>query len=69
MSKTSHPVPSRLAAPHWEKRGNTIWVSCGSCEGWFPVEEDLIVAATIELRCPHCGKAFTPDAAARIIEP
>jgi hypothetical protein len=55
--------------PHWEKQGNTSWVSCRSCQAWFPVGPDILAAATINLLCPHCQDEFLPDEAARIIEP
>lgn len=59
---TPHP-------PHWEKRGNTTWVSCRSCQAWIPVEEDLIAAGDIDLRCHACGDSFLPEQAAKIVMP
>jgi len=54
---------------HWEKRGNTAWVSCAACAGWFPVGPQLIAAGTIDLVCPHCAAAFPPAKAKQILEP
>ncbi|MBC8159012.1 MAG: hypothetical protein H8E94_06745 [Alphaproteobacteria bacterium] len=66
MSVTLKPV---AAAPRWEKQGNTIWVSCRACEGWFPIGGDLLANGTIELKCPHCNDAFLPPDAAKVIQP
>ena len=30
---TLHRDPPGAA---WEKRGNTVWVRCASCDTWFP---------------------------------
>ena len=43
MTVRLDPVPS---PPRWEKQGNTIWVACRSCNGWFPVEGGLLADGT-----------------------
>lgn len=62
-------MADRMTRPDWEKAGNTAWVRCAACDGWFPVAPSLIDAARIELACPHCGQRFLPDAAGEIERP
>ncbi len=66
MTVRLDPVPS---PPRWEKQGNTIWVACRSCNGWFPVEGGLLADGSIALKCPHCADMFLPPDAARVIQP
>jgi len=49
--------------PWWEKSGNTAWVRCGACGGWFHASEELLSAADAILHCPHCHAEFAPEAA------
>ncbi len=69
MSESSNRIRLNPRTPVWEKQGNTAWVSCRSCQGWFPVGLELLAAATIDLLCPHCQAEFLPDDAATVIEP
>ncbi len=55
--------------PHWEKQGNTVWVSCRDCREWFPVGPEMLAVGTIRLVCPHCQAMFLPDEAAKVVEP
>ena len=54
--------------PWWEKRGNTSWVACPQCRGWFPAAEALLARGDVALHCPHCGAEF-PPAQAKIARP
>jgi predicted Zn finger-like uncharacterized protein len=46
--------------PHWEKRGNTLWLSCPGCGVWFPVSPSMLRADAPQCRCPGCGQEFRP---------
>jgi hypothetical protein len=54
---------TRTPPPWWEKRGNTSWVSCPRCRGWFPAAEALLAQADAAPHCPHCHAEFAPAAA------
>lgn len=43
---------------HWEKRGNTLWIGCPSCTGWFPVSPVMARAEAPPACCPHCHQEF-----------
>ena len=58
-----------MSSPFWEKSGNVTWVSCRSCKGWFPVDDQLVEQDKVKLVCPYCGVQFSPGAAAEIIRP
>ena len=45
----------------WEKRGNTTWVGCPDCRGWFHVAPRLLKHTDAELFCPFCRKWFRQD--------
>jgi hypothetical protein len=59
------------AAPHpvapWEKSGNTSWVRCGACDGWFPVADAMLESKAVLMHCPSCHTEFTADDAARVV--
>lgn len=57
----------RTHSPAGEKRGNTSWVQCGKCAGWFHATEDLISRGTVNMHCPHCHAEFPPEAAKKIV--
>jgi hypothetical protein len=38
----------------WEKRGNTLWLSCGKCATWFPVSVALTRPGATPACCPNC---------------
>ncbi|NQV79574.1 MAG: hypothetical protein HQ495_03425 [Alphaproteobacteria bacterium] len=57
----------RMHSPPGEKRGNTSWVQCGSCDGWFHVTEDLITRGTVKMHCTHCHTEFLPPEAKKIV--
>lgn len=69
MSDKTNRIRPGVRTPHWEKKGNTVWVSCADCQGWFPVGPELLEMATVKLMCPHCHAQFLPEAAAKVIEP
>ena len=54
-------------SPPGEKRGNTSWVSCRSCQYWFHATADLIERGNVNLHCPQCHAEFKPKDAARIV--
>ncbi|MBT3915273.1 MAG: hypothetical protein HOF23_02810 [Rhodospirillaceae bacterium] len=60
-----------LGRGHWrEKRGTVNWVSCGSCEGWFHVNEKLlgeVEAGRSYFHCSHCQEKFGFEDAREII--
>lgn len=47
----------------WEKRGNTLWVGCPSCQGWFPVNPALARPEAPPACCPQCHREFKVAAA------
>jgi len=51
----------------FEKRGNTTWVSCPTCAGWFHVADNLVERGDLALRCTHCQSEFMPDKAKQIV--
>jgi predicted Zn finger-like uncharacterized protein len=51
----------------FEKRGNTTWVSCPTCAGWFHVADALVERGDIALRCTHCQGEFPPAKAKQIV--
>ncbi len=51
----------------WEKRGNTSWVRCGTCAGWFLVALAMMRLPGMRLHCPDCGANFLPADAGRIV--
>ena len=56
----------------WEKRGNTIWVSCGACGAWFHVSRQLLSASAAggaRLHCPGCHAEFLSCDAAAVVRP
>jgi hypothetical protein len=55
--------------PHWEKQGNTAWVSCPACRAWFPVAPSLVARGDVALACPGCARLFPPAQAAEIEQP
>ena len=65
MTDNIDRLPSE--SPLAEKRGNTSWVSCGSCQYWFHATTDLIEMRTVDLHCPKCHEDFKPQDAARIV--
>lgn len=69
MSDPSNRIRTGRRTPHWEKQGNTVWVSCPKCAGWFPVGPELLEMETVNLICPGCHEQFLPDAAAQVVEP
>ncbi len=42
----------------WEKRGNTLWVGCPHCKGWFPASPVLARPEAPAACCPHCHQEF-----------
>ena len=46
--------------PHWEKRGNTVWLCCDGCGCWFPVSPSMMRPEAPPCRCPGCGREFRP---------
>ena len=46
--------------PHWEKRGNTVWLGCSGCGTWFPVSPSMLRPDAPSCRCPGCGPEFRP---------
>jgi hypothetical protein len=42
----------------WEKRGNTLWVGCPGCKGWFPVSPVMARPEAPPACCPHCHQQF-----------
>ncbi len=38
----------------WEKRGNTLWLSCTGCQTWFPVSVALTRPGATPACCPQC---------------
>lgn len=57
-------------APAWyEKTGNTNWVKCAGCSGWFHVANSLLAKPDALLHCPHCHNEFTAEDAGRVVRP
>lgn len=54
MARISRETPG---AP-WEKRGNAIWVECGSCSTWFPVSPVMARLESPPACCPRCHHEF-----------
>lgn len=65
MSDNIERLPGQ--SPLAEKRGNTTWVSCRSCQHWFHTTAGLIEIGTVDLHCPQCHDEFKPKDAARIV--
>ncbi len=42
------------AGAAWEKRGNTLWLSCDGCATWFPVSVGLTRPGATPACCPCC---------------
>ncbi|MEK9947110.1 MAG: hypothetical protein VW999_14125 [Alphaproteobacteria bacterium] len=57
----------RTHSPAGEKRGNTSWVQCAACEGWFHATEDIVNRAVVTLHCNHCHTEFLPADAKKIV--
>ncbi|MEQ8246219.1 MAG: hypothetical protein RID42_00920 [Alphaproteobacteria bacterium] len=57
----------RAHSPAGEKRGNTSWVQCAACEGWFHATEDIVSRGTVQLHCNHCHTEFLPAQAKKIV--
>jgi hypothetical protein len=57
----------RTHSPVGEKRGNTSWVQCAGCEGWFHATEDIVNRAVVTLHCNHCHTEFLPADAKKIV--
>jgi hypothetical protein len=55
--------------PLFEKHGNTVWLTCPSCGGWFHVSRALLNHEKALLFCPHCRDSFKPDEAEKIVHP
>ncbi len=49
------------AGPHWEKRGNTVWLACPACNTWFPVSLAMLQPEAPACRCPRCGHESRPE--------
>jgi hypothetical protein len=43
---------------HWEKRGNSLWVSCTSCATWFPASPAMLAVTAPPACCPVCHHEF-----------
>tara|TARA_Y100000590_G_C15286076_1_gene850691 strand:+ start:297 stop:500 length:204 start_codon:yes stop_codon:yes gene_type:complete len=54
-------------SPLGEKRGNTSWLTCNSCNNWFHATCELIEKDNIKLHCPSCHNEFFPKESNRII--
>jgi len=68
MSAASPPSgspPSRPVSP-WEKSGNTSWVQCGQCDGWFHVSDAMLDDPAMRMHCPACHHEFTAGDAKRV---
>lgn len=52
-----------------EKRGNTNWVQCPSCDGWFHASAAMLAPDAPSLHCPHCQAEFAAADAARVQKP
>lgn len=57
----------RPHSPGGEKRGNTSWTQCPTCDGWLHTTTDLLNRGSIALHCPHCAGNFLPKDAKRIV--
>ena len=53
--------------PAGEKRGNTSWVQCRTCDNWWHATTDLIERETVKLHCPACHDEFVPADAKLIV--
>lgn len=65
MSDNIERLPGH--SPLAEKRGNTTWVSCRSCQHWFHTTASLIEMGSVDLHCPQCHDEFEPKDSARIV--
>jgi hypothetical protein len=55
--------------PYLEKQGNTTWVSCRTCRGWFHVSDALLMKKGVHLFCPLCRDQFPKEEAEKIVHP
>lgn len=65
--RVSAPVERVPPGGVFEKAGNTSWVRCAKCEGWFHVANQMLDTEGARMHCPHCHEEFTAGEAGRIV--
>jgi hypothetical protein len=51
--------------PHWEKRGNALWLECPACATAYPASPAMLAANAPRACCPACHHEFGPAAQGR----